>query len=212
MNQTPVDHHGNTTSGIITGKIKISPPPRLDIDLYVRSLSEIVQDRSDQGWSVDLVTIMPEKISLDIRLIPTLAHDPVTRTYARLISRVVRRPRSATVTPKTQRPILIGGVDIPVYKGRSVEVSGNDGGLHFHGLLALPPRSRLKGQTAVEHFTENDGLYRRGGGIARIDVRPIQHGDILKVARYCLKAVCRGQIGIDAGVVILPRALSELSR
>lgn len=200
------------TAGTITSKISISRPPSLDVNVYVAGLSEIVQDQSSNGWSVDLITIMPSKVSLDRRLIPVLIREPVERIYSRLISRVVRRPRSTSVTPKSQRPILIGSVDIPGYRGKPVDSSSHDGGLHFHGLLALPPQSRLRGQTAVEHFARNDALYRRDVDVARIDVRPVDPADIAKVLRYALKAVCRRQIGLDGGVVILPRALSELSR
>ncbi|WP_336488760.1 hypothetical protein [Methylobacterium nigriterrae] len=112
--------------------------------------------------------------------------------------------------------MLIGCADLPIYKrrreGSSSCNSDVDGGLHLHALLAVPPVSRLKSETVEEHFARNDALYRRGGGIAAIDVRPICSSDIEKVTRYAFKAVRDGKIGLDAGVLILPRTVTELSR
>lgn len=209
-------HESNHQIGLNTSKITIHRPIRIDVDLYVRSLAQIVQDRADQGCSVDLVTVMPTMITRDTRLIPAIVHDPVTRMYGRLVSRGVRRPRSTAPRSKDRLPVLIGAADLPVYKGRSAKDPGVDpgidGGLHYHGLLVLHPDTRLWGQTAMEHFAKNDELYRRGGGVDRIDVRPVPPRDIAKVTRYCLKSICRQQIGLDAGLLILPRALSELPR
>ncbi|MER2269738.1 hypothetical protein [Methylobacterium oxalidis] len=84
------------------------------------------------------------------------------------------------------------------------------GGLHLHALLAVPPVSRLRGEAAEEHFARNDPLYRGGGGIETIDLRPIRPPDIGKVMRYTFKAVRDGKIDLDAGVLVLPRSFTEL--
>lgn len=215
-NQTIIDQTANNHFGIITSKVLIHCPPRLNVEEYVGSLTQIVLDRVGQGHSVDLVTMMPTKVSRNKGLIPTLVHGPVTRIYGRLISRVIRRPRASSATSKNLLPILIGCADFPVFKKQPIKGAGIDpnvdGGVHYHGLLVIPPSTRLKGQSAQEHFAKEDEFYRRDTGIARIDVRPVPPADIKKTLRYCLKAICRRTIGIDEGLLILPRALSELSR
>jgi hypothetical protein len=209
------NQNGNTQSRIVTSReIPYDRPLNREIDLYVRSLSEIIRDRSNRGWTVTLLTVMTDRVSQNPASIPTLVHDPVQRLYSKLISRVVRRPRSPYV--RDRLPVLVGCADLPVFKhwtGGSLPRDPNThGGLHFHGLLAVPSDSRLKGQTVEEHFAQNDILYRGGGGIERIDVRPVRHEDIAKVTGYVFKAVRDGRIDLDAGVLVLPRAVSELAR
>ncbi|AWN44004.1 hypothetical protein [Methylobacterium durans] len=211
--KTSADYSGGLQFGLTISK----PPPVLgarsqSLNLYVRSLSEIIRDRSAQGWSVSLLTIMPDRIRRDLRSIPPLLHEPVCRIYAKLASRVVRRPRS--LSGRDFLPVLIGCADLPIYKlrreGTAPSCLDVDGGLHLHALLAIPPASRLKGETVEEHFAQNDELYRRGGGIGAIDVRPVCPADIEKVTRYAFKAVRDGKIDLDAGVLILPRTVTEL--
>ena len=86
------------------------------------------------------------------------------------------------------------------------------GGLHLHAVLAVPPDSRLRDQTVAAHFAENRDLYRLGGEIARVDVRPVRPEDVTKVTRYAFKAVLDGRLDLDAGVLVLPRTVSELTR
>ncbi|MHB2209704.1 hypothetical protein [Methylobacterium sp. CM6257] len=112
-------------------------------------------------------------------------------------------------------PILIGAADLSIHKRRPDRAASKDpnavGGLHFHGMLAIPSNSRLGDQSVQEHFEENDRNYRRGLGIERIDIAPVEPGTIPKVMRNCLRAVCRRTIGFDEGILILPRASSELT-
>lgn len=215
-NQTIIDQTANNHLGIITSKVPIHCPPRPDVEDYIGSLTQIVLDRVEQGSSVDLVSMMPAKVSRDKRLISTLIHAPVTTIYGRMVSRFVRRPRASSATSKDRLPILIGCADFPVFKKQPIRGAGIDpnvdGGVHYHGLLVIPPSTRLGGQSAQEHFAKNDEVYRRDTGIVRIDVRPVSPNDVKKTLRYCLKAICRRTVGIDEGLLILPRALSELHR
>jgi hypothetical protein len=54
------------------------------------------------------------------------------------------------------------------------------------------------------------GLYLQGG-VARVDLRPIEPDQVDRVVRYALKAVLNDRLG-DEDLVLLPRALSELGR
>ncbi|MHB2209701.1 hypothetical protein ACYCO6_25255 [Methylobacterium sp. CM6257] len=81
---------------IITSRVPIHCPPKFNVDLCVRSLAEMIQQRFDDGWSVHLVTIKPSRISQDRRSIATLIHDPAKAVYTRLITRTVRRLSTGT--------------------------------------------------------------------------------------------------------------------
>ncbi|MGH1569379.1 hypothetical protein ACRAWG_00365 [Methylobacterium sp. P31] len=200
----------------ITDESSVPGYLRFDINAHIEGLSKIIRRCSQNGWSVSLFTMMPDRISRDQRLIHPLVHGPVTRTFIRLITRVVRRPNSRFGMGKKPIPILIGAADLPVPKRRTDKGAGTDpdvdGGLHFHGLLAIPPDSRLRDQSVGEHFTKCDGVYRQGGGIARIHIAPVDPNTIGDVMQYCCKTICRGTLGFDESIVVLPRAPSELSR
>ena len=83
-----------------------------------------------------------------------------------------------------------------------------NGGLHAHGVLAVPPVSRLAGSVG-EHVARSGGLYLQGG-VARIDLRPVEPDQVDRVVSYALKAVLTGRLDPDEGLVLLPRTLSEL--
>jgi hypothetical protein len=57
-------------------------------------------------------------------------------------------------------PVLIGAVDLPVYKRD--KASGPmvlcNGGLHLHALMLMPPTSRLK-ESLADHFRDKRNLY-----------------------------------------------------
>jgi hypothetical protein len=135
--------------------------------------------------------------------------DEVQRVYSTLLTRVHRKPRTARTD---ELLVLVGAVDLPVYK-RDQSSAPQDfcnGGLHFHALVLLPPASRLKG-SLPDHFDGNRDLYAgSGGSIQRIDVRPVveDHG---RVVDYVLKTVLNGRLSYDEAVLVLPRARVELN-
>jgi hypothetical protein len=134
--------------------------------------------------------------------------DEVHRVYSTLLTRVHRKPRTASTD---ELPFLVGAVDLPVYKRD--KASGPmifcNGGLHVHALLLMPPVSRLKG-SLTDHFREKRELYAGSGrSIQRIDVRPVV-GDHGRVVDYVLKTVLNGRLSYDEAVLVLPRARGEL--
>jgi hypothetical protein len=108
-------------------------------------------------------------------------------------------------------PVLIGAVDLPVYKRD--KASGPmvlcNGGLHVHALLLMPPTSRLKG-SLTDHFREKPELYvGPGRSIQRIHVRPVVR-DHERVVDYVLKTVLNGRLSYDDAMLVRPRSRGEL--
>ena len=104
------------------------------------------------------------------RLFTTL--DEIQRVSSTFVTRTHRKPRT---TPADELPVLIGAADLQVYKRdpASSPLILCNGGLHFHGLLLVPPDTRLK-VPVDEHFREYQDMYiGRRGLITRQDVRPV---------------------------------------
>jgi len=132
----------------------------------------------------------------------------IQRVYSNLITRVHRKPRTA---PPDELPILIGAVDLPVYKSDrfSSPLVRCNRGLHFHALILIPDRSRLR-VPLQDHFQSCAHLYGIDGTITKIDVRPVVNG-YERVVDYVFKTVKRGRVSYDEGVLILPRTRDELT-
>jgi hypothetical protein len=134
--------------------------------------------------------------------------DEVHRVYSTLLTRVHRKPRTASTD---QLPVLVGAVDLPVYKRdrTSGPMVLRNGGLHVHVLLLMPPASRLKGSLA-DHFREKRELYAGSErSIQRIDIRPAVE-DHKRVVDYVFKTVLNGRLSYDEAVLVLPRSRGEL--
>jgi hypothetical protein len=134
--------------------------------------------------------------------------DEVHRVYSTLLTRVHRKPRTASTD---ELLVLIGAVDLPVYKRD--KASGPmvlcNGGLHVHALMLMPPASRLKG-SLPDHFRDKRNLYAgSGSSIQRIDVRRVVENHE-RVVDYVLKTVLNGRLSYDEAVLVLPRSRDEL--
>jgi len=170
--------------------------------------TQLVTDRVRAGWSCSLVTFLFSQLPGTRTTVISRVKDEVHRVYSTLLTRVHRKPRTASTD---ELPVLIGAMDLPVYKRD--KASGPmvlcNGGLHIHALMLMPPTSRLKGSLA-DHFQENQELYAGPGrSIQRIDVRPVvkDHG---RVVDYVLKTVLNGRLSYDEAVLVLPRSRGEL--
>jgi hypothetical protein len=109
--------------------------------------------------------------------------DEVERVFATFLTRVVRDPRSSRSVGRL--PVLIACADLPVRKRekRPLRDVAVNGGLHFAGVLLVPPVSRLR-TTVTQHFAENGKLYLRDRRhLDRIDVRPVE-SDPARVVDY----------------------------
>jgi hypothetical protein len=173
----------------------------------IKAYDALVQSKIDAGWLAYLTTFtfgpLPGKHSAKL----TQMKREIERVYSILLPRVVRYPNS-----KCDKPVLIGMADLPVPKRKKksavVHVVINDG-LHFHAILLLPPRSRLK-TSVEEHFYEHSNMYLGDRKlIDRIDFQPISTESSEKVTDYVFKATKRG-LSYDDHILILPKAFSEM--
>jgi hypothetical protein len=175
----------------------------------VDGYTQLVSDRVRAGWSCHLVTIVFSQLPGPRSTIISRMKDEVQRVYSTLLTRVHRKPRTASTD---ELPLLVGVMDLPVYKRD--RASGPmvlcNGGLHVHALMLMPPASRLK-ESLADHFRDKPDLYAGSGrSIQRIDVRPVvsDHG---RVVDYVLKTVLNGRLSYDEAVLVLPRSRGELA-
>jgi hypothetical protein len=123
-----------------------------------RAFGKWSEEYISRGWQCYLTTFMFNPLSGSREGIVRQMSKEVERVYSTLLTRVVRDPRSPKV--KGSLPILIGFPDLPVFKhnkGRLQDVVINDG-LHYHAMVLLPPRSRLK-ESLVQHFERCQDMY-----------------------------------------------------
>lgn len=172
----------------------------------VDGYSGLIIDRVRAGWTCHLVTFVFTQMAGPRGIVLHRMTDEVQRVYSTLVTRVHRKPRTASTD---ELPVLVGAADLPVYKSnRSMGPAVRcNGGLHFHVILLMPPASRLKGSVA-DHFQFNRDLYE-GKLIQRIDIRPVVDGH-RKVVDYVLKTVLKGRISYDDAVLVLPRTRQEV--
>jgi hypothetical protein len=175
----------------------------------VDGYTQLVTDRVRAGWSCSLVTFLFSQLPGPRTAVINHMKDEVHRIYSTLLTRVHRKPRTASTD---ELPVLIGAMDLPVYKHN--KASGPmvlcNGGLHVHALLLMPPVSRLKG-SLTDHFREMRELYVVPGRsiVVRIDVRPVIDNH-QRVVDYVLKTVLNGRLCYDDAVLVLPRSRGEL--
>jgi hypothetical protein len=175
--------------------------------LTLNGYTQLVTDRIKQGWSCYLVTILFQQLPGSQLTIISRMKQEIQRVYSTLITRVYRKPRTAS---PDELPILIGAVDLPVYKSdrSSSPLVRCNGGLHFHALILIPDRSRLR-DPLQDHFQTCAHLYEIDGTISKIDVRPVMDG-YERVVDYVFKTIKRDRVSYDEGVLILPRTRDEL--
>jgi hypothetical protein len=141
----------------------------------------MVTYRVRSGWSCHpVISLFSQLPGLRTAVINRMK-DEVQRVSSTLLTRVHRKPRTASTD---ELPVLIGAVDLPVYKHN--KLSGPivlcNGGLHVHALVLMPPTSRLK-ESLADHFRDKRNLYAGwGSSIQCIDVR------------HCRKPHARGRL------------------
>jgi hypothetical protein len=173
--------------------------------------AELIQQRIREGWQPYLITFMFNRLPGNQAAVIKQMQDEVERVYATLVTRVVRKPRS----PKSadRLPVFIGFADRPVPKRERKQLReiALNGGLHYHGILLMPARSRLRTGLAF-HFMKYQRLYLRDRSrLDRIHVLAIE-SDPCYVVRYALKALENGRLPYDDCVLVLPKSVNELGR
>jgi hypothetical protein len=129
--------------------------------ILVDGYTQLVTDRVRAGWSWHLVTFLFSQLPGPRSAVIGGMKDEVHRVYSTLLTRVHRKPRTASTD---DLPILIGVMDLPVRKHNksSGPLVLSNAGLHVHAVVLIPPASRL-GESLADHFREKRGLYVRTG-------------------------------------------------
>ncbi len=139
----------------------------------VAGYTSLVDQRVTAGWRPYLLSFMFKH--LPARPEPVLAQmfDEAERFYSTFLTRVVRRPAS----PRSigELPVMIVAPDFPVGKsGKPLrQVTLNDG-LHLHGVLLMPPCSRLREPGRGALFGAcSPSTFDDRRRLDRLDVRPV---------------------------------------
>jgi hypothetical protein len=173
------------------------------------SFNSMILDRVQAGWQPYFVTYVFRHISGGRSKRTRIMTSEVCRVYSQLITRIVRNPNA----PSYQQllPYLMASPDLPVPKRGSKasvrELTINDG-LHFHGVLVLPPEDKCRlGRHLLAHLHENQNMYCPPDfPLLRIDARSMSTP---MLAEYTLKQIKRGNVAYD-DILILPRTLDEV--
>ena len=118
---------------------RVDPTTRQLVDGY----AQLVIDRVDCGWSCHLMTFPFSQLPGPRGAVIQAMKDELQRVYSTFVTRTNRKPRTAS---PDELPILIGTADLQVYKRdpASSPLVLCNGGLHFHGLLLVPPTSSAR--------------------------------------------------------------------
>jgi hypothetical protein len=172
----------------------------------INGYSQWVQEYVDKGWNAFLVTFMFKPLGGTDKVALNKMMDEVERVYSTFITRVVRNPNSEY--HKESRPILVAVPDRPVLKNekqklRDVKING---GVHMHGILLVPGRSRLK-EGVEAHFKRYENCYVRNS-LLRLNVKSIQSNP-QEVVGYAFKSVKNRLFNCD-DILIFPKAKTEI--
>jgi hypothetical protein len=184
---------------------RVDPATRQLVDGY----TQVVVHRVDRGWSCHLMTFQFCQLPGPHGAVIRAMKDELHRVYSTFVTRTNRKPRTAS---PDELPILIGTADLQVYKriSRSSPLVLCNGGLHFHGLLLVPPVTRLE-IPVEEHFRRHQDMYLgRRRLIRALDVRPVTETPE-RVVDYVFKTILRGRVSYDDGILLLPRTRDELT-
>jgi hypothetical protein len=165
-----------------------------------------INDWIQQGWDGYLVSIMFHNLSGPTNSQITQMHQEVTSLFSKLITRMVRKPRSPTWAPLLPKGIFVP--DLPIFKWNKsslVDASTNNG-LHMHGIILANRWCRLA-EPLDHHFQEKRNTYV-AGKIRSIDVVQIKNRPQY-TTDYAGKGLKRPCFNTDH-ILILPRTLSEL--
>jgi hypothetical protein len=135
-------------------------------------------------------------------------HKEIGIFYGKLASWMVRKPKSPKCAHLLPRGVFYP--DGPCYKREKQalrDVTINDG-LHFHGIILVPTKSRLK-VPFLQHLRDKKRSYGRGYMLMIHAAPNRDHHQF--VADYAGKAVKRGRVSYD-DVLVLPRTGKELQR
>jgi hypothetical protein len=175
-----------------------------NLSALIDGYSTWIKQYLDEGWRPFLLSFMFKPLCNGGKMVQM--NDEIERVYSTLITRVVRNPRSPFQSHLS--PILIVVPDLPVRKRQKQPLNNLsiNCGLHMHGILVMPPSSRLK-QDVVSHFKEHESLYVKNR-LLRLDVKPID-SNLPRVVDYVFKAARTYKVTLD-DIFIFPKPTGVL--
>lgn len=161
-----------------------------------------------RGWDAYLGTLMFHHLPGSMEAQIAQMHLGATEMFRRLMTRMVRTPRSPRWAPLLPKGIF--APDLPVPKQGATtplrEPPANEG-LHLHGVILANRSGRLKEPLDL-HFQQKRAIYLTGR-LRTIDVQRIDRNPEYAAA-YALKGLKRPCFAPDH-VLVLPRTINELS-
>lgn len=181
----------------------------MDRKKILHGYAKWIEDKNEIGFDTYMISFMFAQIGKSERGIIENMKREIREVYAKLITRVNRRPNSIRAIQKN--PLLVAFPDIPVFKKEKISLreAKVNGGVHYQGWIAIPYGSRLK-EPLMTHIVNNPHLYLRGTHLERIYVEPIDRTGF-KAGSYCLKCYARGERFQTDDLLVLPLSASELS-
>jgi hypothetical protein len=174
----------------------------------VRAYSEMLEEREGQGWELFLITLMFNQLKGKRESVIAQMNQGAERAYGTLLNQMYRHPRD---NPTAELPLWILVPDLPVPKHskqplRDLQVNG---GMHLHGMAAIPPNTRLNARLD-QHFEIDENRYIKPGfPLRRIHAKHVTE-TLEYTTSYAFKNLSRGNFDFDQ-VLILPHAGSEMS-
>lgn len=172
-----------------------------DLIDYIEAYDQMVSDRIAENWEASLITFMFNPTS------KYAMTNSIEHFYERLITRVVKRPKSVNAV----LPMMIVVADLPVHKRQqrmsNLQALPNDG-LHHHGVVLIPPKNNL-GKPLKQHVSENKRLYLNDRNISSLDIAPVTTSTTARMTDYVMKTFKRGKVDYDDAVIVLPRSRTE---
>ena len=177
-------------------------------DEFIQGYTDLIRERIDDGWSGFLCSFMFRPINPNPKCAIVLMKDAISKFYSTLLTRVIRDPHCPSSVGCL--PVLISVADLP-RPGANAPLADTtiNGGLHFHGILLIPAKNRLR-VSLMDHVGQNLSTYLPIDGIfSRIHIQPIEDRPD-QVVDYAFKSIKKFKINYDDGALVLPRASSEV--
>lgn len=179
-------------------------------DRVVDAWGSFVVDYIDAGWQPYLLSFMFKPLrGYEAAKMQQMAR-LLEKAYGIFVTRVVRKPRAEG--RRGRLPIWLCAPDLPVAKRRADkkicvrDVKLNDG-LHYQGILLMPPWSRI--DDVQMHFEDLRPTYLAQASLDRVDVEPIVDNHRYVVG-YGLKQTLKKRFDVG-DIFVLPRAMGELA-
>jgi hypothetical protein len=173
----------------------------------VRLYGKWIKGYLDTGtWEGYLMTIIFKSLSRVPNPIEAM-HQELFTLYSKIVISVVRNPTRPTWADRLPRGLFLPDSFLGYRKMKSRDALLNDG-LHMHGIMIVPKKSRLK--CPLDVLIERNKEFHYGNKIQDIDIRLIEDNSVY-VTEYIGKSIQKGRFTAD-DILILPRTVDELPR